>query len=86
MLYFIYFASVSKYIFFLFVLICLFLIVGCWTKMVDSGMRMRRGRRSTHRTEEEAQQDDNAQQKVEQHVAIDATQQDDVDAQQDAPV
>jgi uncharacterized membrane protein len=45
-----YFAYVSKYIF-LYVPICLLLIVGCWTKMVGGWLR-RRGRRS--RTAEEA--------------------------------
>jgi hypothetical protein len=43
------------------VLNCLLLIAGCWTKMVGGGTRTRgrgRGRRSTRRTEEEAQQDD----------------------------
>jgi hypothetical protein len=58
MLYFIYFAYVSKYIF-LSVLNCLLLIAGCWIKMVGGGTRTRRGRgrgrRSTRRTEEEAQ-------------------------------
>jgi hypothetical protein len=49
MQYFIYFAPVSKYIF-LYVLVCLLLIAGCWTKMVGGGMRTRRGRRRTHRT------------------------------------
>jgi hypothetical protein len=47
---------------FLYILICLLLIVGCWTKMVGSGMRMRRGRRSTRRTVEEAQKDNDVQQ------------------------
>jgi hypothetical protein len=41
--------------YFLYVLICLLLIAGCWTKMVGGWLR-RRGRRS--RTAEEAQQDD----------------------------
>jgi hypothetical protein len=50
---------------FLSVLICLLLVVGCWTKMVGGVMRTRMGRRSTHRKEEESQQDDNAQQQVE---------------------
>jgi uncharacterized membrane protein len=51
-----YFAPVSKYIF-LYVLICLLLIAGCWTKMVGGWLRRRRrGRRS--RIAEEAQQDD----------------------------
>jgi hypothetical protein len=73
--------------FFLSVLNCLLLIAGCWTKMVGGGTRTRRGRgrRSTHRTEVEAQQDDAVQQQVEQQAAVDATQQDDDDdaAQQD---
>jgi hypothetical protein len=49
---------------FLYVLICLLLIVGCWTKMVGGGMRTRRGRRSTRRMVEETQQDKNVQQQV----------------------
>jgi hypothetical protein len=69
---FFYFASVSKYIF-LYVLICLLLIAGCWTKMVGGWLRSRRGRRS--RTAEEAQQDDDVDQQ--------AVQQDDDDQQQD---
>jgi uncharacterized SAM-binding protein YcdF (DUF218 family) len=56
-----YFALVSKYIF-LYVLICLLLIVGCWTKMVGGWLRRRRGRRS--KTAEEAQQDDDVQQQA----------------------
>jgi hypothetical protein len=44
--------------YFLYVLICLLLIAGCWTKMVAGGMRMRTGRTSTRRTVEEVQQDD----------------------------
>jgi hypothetical protein len=84
MLYFIYFAYVSKYI--LPVLNCLLLIAGCWTKMVGGGTRTRRGRgrgrRSTRRTEEDAQQDDAVQQQVEQQAAVDAAQQDDDDAAQ----
>jgi hypothetical protein len=43
---------------FLYVLISILLIAGCWTKMVGSGRRMRSGRRSTCRTVEEAQRDD----------------------------
>jgi hypothetical protein len=86
MLYFIYFAYVSKYIFFLSVLNCLLLIAGCWTKMVGGGTRTRRGRgrgrRITRRTEEEAQQDDVVQQQVEQQAAVNAAQQDDDDAAQ----
>ena len=85
-MYFIYFAYVSKYIFFISVLNCLLLIAGCWTKMVGGGTRTRRGRgrgrRSTCRTEEEAQQDDAVQQQVEQQAAVDAAQQDDDDAAQ----
>jgi hypothetical protein len=57
---------------FLYVLICLLLIVGCWTKMVGGWLRTRRGRRSTRRTAEEAQQDDDVQQQVEQQTAVDA--------------
>jgi phosphatidylglycerophosphate synthase len=53
-----YFAPVFKYIFY--VLICLLLIVGCWTNMVDGWLR-RRGRRS--KTADEADQDE-AQQAV----------------------
>jgi hypothetical protein len=70
--------------YFLFVLNCLLLIAGCWTKMVGGGTRTRRGRgrRSTRRTEEEAQQDDAVQQQVEQQAAIDAAQQDNDDAAQ----
>ena len=59
-----YFTPVFKYIF-LYVLICLLLIAGCWTKMVGGGMRTRRGRRSTRRTVEETQQDEDVQQQVE---------------------
>jgi hypothetical protein len=73
MLYFIYFTSISKYIFF----ICtygLLLIAGSLIKMVGGWMRRGRGRgrgrgrsrRNTHRTEEEeAHQDDVVQQQVE---------------------
>jgi Na+/alanine symporter len=73
MLYFFYFAPIYKFIF-LYVLICLLLIAGCWTKMVGGVMRTRRGRRSTRRMAEEAQQDDDVQQLVEQQAAVDATQ------------
>jgi hypothetical protein len=55
MLYVFYFAPIFKYIF-LYVLICLLLIAGCWTKMVGGWLRRRRGR---SRTADEAQQDDN---------------------------
>jgi Na+/alanine symporter len=79
MLYFFYFAPFSKFIF-LYVLICLILIAGCWTKMVGGGIRMRRGRRSTHRTVEETQQDNDIQKQVEQQAAVDVAQQDDDDA------
>jgi hypothetical protein len=48
----------NKY--FLYVLICLLLIAGHWTKMVGEM------RRSTRRTTEEAYQNDNGQQQVEQ--------------------
>ena len=64
-----YFAPVFKYIF-LYVLICLLLIAGCWTNMVGGWLR----RRST--MAEEAQQDDDVQQQ--------AVQQDDDEAQQTA--
>ena len=71
-----YFAPVFKYIF-LYVLICLLLIAGCWTNMVGGFLRRRRGRRS--RTADEAEQavpqDDLVQQQ--------ATPQDDDDQQQD---
>ena len=48
-----YFAPVFKYIF-LYVLICLLLIAGCWTNMVGGFLRRRRGRRS--RTADDAEQ------------------------------
>jgi hypothetical protein len=60
--------------YFLSVLIFLLLIAGCWTKMMSGGMRTRRGRRSTHRTEVEAHQNDDAQQQVEQQADVDAAQ------------
>jgi hypothetical protein len=50
-----YFTHVFKYIF-LYVLICLLLITGCWTNMVGGWLRRRRGRRS--RTVDEAEQDE----------------------------
>jgi Flp pilus assembly protein TadB len=56
-----YFTPVFKYIF-LYVLICLLLIAGCWTNMVGR-LRRRRGRRS--RTVDEAEQDE-AQQAAQQ--------------------
>ena len=73
-----YFAPVFKYIF-LYVLICLLLIAGCWTNMVGGFLRRRRGRRS--RTA------DDAEQAVQQQAAPqddDDQQQDDDDQQQDA--
>jgi Flp pilus assembly protein TadB len=77
-----YFAPIFKYIF-LYVLICLLLIAGCWTKMVGGWLRRRMGRRS--RTADEAEQDE-AQQAAQQDdfVQQQATQQDDDKAQQDA--
>jgi hypothetical protein len=51
-----YFAPVFKYIF-LYVVICLLLIVGCWTNMVGGWLRRRRGRRRS-RTTDEAEKDD----------------------------
>jgi hypothetical protein len=48
--------------------------------MVGGGIRMRRGRRSTHRTVEETQQDNDIQKQVEQQAAVDVAQQDDDDA------
>ena len=75
-----YFAPVFKYIF-LYVLICLLLIAGCWTNMVGGFLRRRRGRRS--RTT------DDAEQAAQQHEAEQAAQQqaapqDDDDQHQDA--
>jgi hypothetical protein len=72
-----YFAPVFKYIF-LYVLICLLLIAGFWTNMVDGNwLRGRRGRRSrtADEAEQAAPQDDLVQQQ--------ATPQDDDDQQQD---
>jgi hypothetical protein len=68
-----YFAPVFKYIF-LYVLICLLSIAGCWTNMVGGNwLSRRRGRRS--RTADEAEQ-------AAPHD--DDQQQDDNDQQQDA--
>jgi hypothetical protein len=78
MLYDFYFAPVFKYIF-LYVIICLLLIAGCWTNMVGGWLRRRRGRRS--RTADEAEQDE-AQQVAQQDD--DDQQQDDDEAQQAA--
>jgi hypothetical protein len=61
-----YFAYVFKYIF-LYVLICLLLIEGFWTNMVDGNwLRRRRGRRSgtVDEAEQAAQQDDLVQQQA----------------------
>jgi hypothetical protein len=75
-----YFALVFKYIF-LYVLICLLLIAGCWTNMVGGFLRRRRGRRSrTADDAEQAAQQDEAEQAVQQQAAP----QDDDDQQQDA--
>jgi hypothetical protein len=69
-----YFAPVFKYIF-LYMLICLLLIAGCWTNMVGGWLRRTRGRRS--RTVDEAQQAAQQDDLVQQQVA----QQDDDDQQ-----
>jgi hypothetical protein len=76
-----YFVHVFKYIF-LYVLICLLLIAGCWTNMVGGWLRRRMGRRS--RTADKAEQDE-AQQPTQQDdlVQQQAAQQDDDDQQQD---
>jgi hypothetical protein len=75
-----YFAPVFKYIF-LYVLICLLLITGCWTNMVGGFLRRRRGRRSrTANDAEQAAQQDEAEQAAQQQAAP----QDDDDQQQDA--
>jgi hypothetical protein len=42
-------------------------------------MRTRRGRRSTHRTAEEAQLDDDVQKQVEEQATVHVAQQDDDD-------
>jgi hypothetical protein len=68
-----YFAPVFKYIF-LYVLICLLLIAGCWANMVDGNWMSRRSRGRRSRTADEAEQA--AQQQ--------AAPQDDDDQQQDA--
>ena len=73
-----YFAPVFKYIF-LYVLICLLLIAGCWTNMVGGFLRRRRGRRS--RTADDAEQ---AAQQQAAPQDDDDQQQDDDDQQQDA--
>jgi hypothetical protein len=76
-----YFAPVFKFIF-LYVLICLLLIVGFWTNMVGGNWlsRRRRGRRS--RTADEADQQQAAQQ--DDLVQQQAAPQVDDDQQQDA--
>jgi hypothetical protein len=75
-----YFAPIFKYIF-LYVLICLLLIAGCWTNMVGGWLRRRRERRSrtVDEAEQEAQQDE-----AEQAAQQQAAPQDDDDQQQDA--
>jgi hypothetical protein len=55
MLYDFYFAPVFKYIF-LYVLICLLLIAGCWTNMVGGWLRRKRRRGRRSRTADEAEQ------------------------------
>ena len=85
-----YFAPVFKYIF-LYVLICLLLIAGFWTNMVDGNWlsRRRRGWRSWTADEADqqqaSQQDNLVQQQAAQQDDDDAAQQDDDDdaAQQD---
>jgi hypothetical protein len=75
-----YFAPVFKYIF-LYVLICLLLIAGCWTNMVGGFLRRRRGRRSrTADDAEQVAQQDEAEQAAQQQAAP----QDNDDQQQDA--
>jgi hypothetical protein len=69
-----YFAPVFKYVF-LYMLICLLLIAGFWTNMVD-GNWLRRRRGTVDEAEQAAQQDDLVQQQ--------AAQQDDDEAQQTA--
>jgi hypothetical protein len=65
-----YFAPVFKYIF-LYVLICLLLIAGCWTNMVGGWLR-RRSRTADEAEQVEAQhaaqQDDLVQQQAEPQV------------------
>jgi FtsZ-interacting cell division protein ZipA len=84
-----YFAPVFKYIF-LYVLICLLLIAGFWTKMVGGWPRRRRGRRSRmadkveqDEAQQAAQQDNLVQQQTAQQDGDDQ-QQDDDEAQQTA--
>ena len=72
-----YFAPVFKYIF-LYVLICLLLIAGCWTNMVGGWLSRRRGRR--RRTTDEAEQ---AAQQQPAPQDDDDQQQDDDDQHQD---
>jgi hypothetical protein len=62
-----YFAPIFKYIF-LYVLICLLLIAGCWTKMVGGWLRWRMGRmsRTADEAQQAAQQDDLVQQQAAQ--------------------
>jgi hypothetical protein len=75
-----YFTPIFKYIF-LYVLICLLLIAGCWTNMVGGWLRRRRGRRSRTANEaEQAARQDEAEQAAQQQAAP----QDDDDQQHDA--
>jgi Sec-independent protein translocase protein TatA len=76
-----YFAPVFKYIF-LYVLICLLLIAGCWTKMMG-GWRRGRSRMADEAEQDKAQQDDLVQQQATRQDDDDE-QQDDDEAQQDA--
>ena len=79
-------APVFKYIF-LYVLICLLLIAGCWTNMVCGFLRRRRGRSRTADDAEQAAQQDEAEHAAQQQAAPqddDDQQQDDDDQQQDA--
>ena len=83
-----YFAPVFKYMF-LYVLICLLLIVGFWTNMVGGNwLSRRRGRRSrTADDAEQAAQQHEAEQAAQQQAAPqddDDQQQDDDEAQQTA--
>ena len=66
-----YFAPVFKYIF-LYVLICLLLIAGCWTNMVGGNWLSRRSRGRRSRTADKAEQ---AEQAAQQDEAEQAAQQ-----------
>jgi Sec-independent protein translocase protein TatA len=80
-----YFAPIFKYIF-LYVLICLLLIAGCWTNMVGGWLSRRRGRRrrTTDEAEQAAQQQAAPQDDDDQQQDDNDQQQDDNDQQQDA--